>query len=160
MPFFFSSSLNAPIFASESFISLSLIAAILASSSGFAFTRIMNFMHFSWISAQSSQVADASSGFILTDASRALIQDRQEAAEDHPFAIEELHGVAQLFHPGIFEHLLFGGVADFLGWVLDPRDTTLSLFSAFTARKKSVVLPCGTSSLQHSTCRIAPHSLK
>src|SRR5689334_15919489 len=40
------------------------------------------------------------------------------------------------------------------------ENTTLSLFSAFTARKKSVVLPCGTSSLQHSTCRIAPHSLK
>ncbi|KAG1257642.1 hypothetical protein G6F65_015835 [Rhizopus arrhizus] len=40
------------------------------------------------------------------------------------------------------------------------ENTTVSSGVAFTAPKKSVVLPRGTSSPQHSTTRSAPYSMK
>src|SRR5215204_149022 len=87
------------------------------------------------------------------------VEDRHETAEDHALAVEG-HLLAHRPHARISPHLLVRRIPDLLRWVFEPAkyDDLILLRLHSRAPLKSVSLPSGTSSPQHSTIRVAPNS--
>ena len=87
------------------------------------------------------------------------VDDDLEAAEDHPLHVER--HVGRRLHARIVPHLRHAFVAHLLRRPDEPgEDDRPRPPRASTARSKSVTLPWGTSSPQHSTSRCAPCSRK
>ena len=102
---------------------------------------------------------------LLDRASRSLLQlpagveHHLEAAEDHPLAVER-HVVASSSCAGRPSSSRCPRRGPPSTATRSTRTRRSRRASAFTAPLKSVTLPSGTSSPQHSTTRVAPYSLK
>ncbi len=89
----------------------------------------------------------------------ARVEEDSEPTPDHAFGVERW--ILRHLHARVVLHLRARLVAHLLRWPHDPGRTRWSrLPRPSPAPLKSVILPSGTSSPQHSTTRVAPYSMK